>query len=236
MPIKVTKTLSLPLESFGREAGRGLSEALRKARREMAEPMAMRLEAHLIHDVIGQQQSPDGNKWTPLKPLSRLLRQADGRGNTKLATGPRNAMIRSLQVGNSENILDVTDDGFTYGSKLERGLKTRVNVVEAFQSPNRVPKDGGDNSDPESPRRKVQRYMGWRVGWHAPGNKGHLTRPTRILMGVAPEWVDELMEIALPVTQTAVDGLLAAAMKQAGMEVAAVRSRRPDLAGGVQLF
>lgn len=229
MGITLKKSLALNLDALGRSASAAGREAFGPSwMRDTAEAMALRLEARLVHDVFGQQRTPEGQPWVSLAPLTLALRRAEGRGNTKAGTGPKNAMIRSLQLGNPDNHFEVLPSGFEYGSSLTRGGH---NVLEAFQTASRTPA-----SDDEVKREAVRGYMLAVVGIPAPGPGKHLAKPPRRALSLPPAWMQELLQVG---QERARDTFLEAAsdaMRQADFEVEQVRNRTPELAGGVQFF
>lgn len=228
--IRAKVNLADTLARMGDGARRGAVQAVRTRKKEILTAMAGRLEKHVIEDVFGKQASPRGVPWQPLSPLTLAIRRALGIGGNKAGIGPANAMINSFRIGGPGNHFALSDKGFTYGSDLRR--KGHL-VAKTFQEMFAVPTTEGNV---EAKRERIRGFIFALTGWRSPGKGRHFAHLAREIIDLPMAWLKDLLDVAQGfVLDAALDGVTEA-MRRAGIEVEAVRRRRPHSAGLHQFF
>lgn len=228
--IRLRVNLSDQLGRFSAAARGRAAEAVRRQRKDILTGMAGVMERHILEDVFNRQATPRGVPWAALQPLTILLRRALGIPGTKAGTGPANAMIQSFRIGGAGNHFSLTATGFEYGSDLRR--KGHL-VASTFQQMYAIPKAG---AGAEAKRERIRGFIFALTGWRSPGKGKHFAHLAREIIDLPMPWLKDMADVAMSfAVAAAIDGLTDA-MRQARLEVEAVRARRPSRAGLRQFF
>lgn len=177
---------SAQLESLARHIAREIPLELERRKHLLFEEWLDALQGfHLTR--FKTQTDVEGAKWPPLAPLTIKIRKADGRRSSK--AGGRK-LLASLRQGGTGNVAEILDMGVRYGSDLKAGRGHLVIIT--FQSEFTVPKSArGLKAE------RVRRWMGWKVGIHAPAPGSVLLHKARPVIGISRQQLESLANFHL---------------------------------------
>jgi len=210
MPTRVKISLADQLMGMSDELLPGMEAELERVRPEMLEEMAGAVEARVQEDVFGARMSPYGDRWRPLAPLTRLSKVLGG--GSAPGQGRSGKLRRSFLIGDPNNVFEVHDWGFVYGSKLRKG---GASVAASFQETYSMPKTddffGGEGFMERKKRgkrsvmrfnigkrAKIRQFMLATAGIPAPGPGRSLAHPGRRIMPEDPipeDWLADLQNV-----------------------------------------